>query len=193
MYSLLNITAQQTLADTCSECQSKIRFWHIQIVYIFCQSDLEVVWNAIPFGFQSNFYRCVSVRTRWTHKSDFSVFCVTRNATHVDDVKCRVTGVLEFMVPMNLQRLKRKTPKNLHWLIHWFSTVWRRYGGAVDRINTKFALWGRQSWRELIVVTDAYVVTTATHTDLWCGWWCLDSQTRSDHLKITVGESSQNI
>ena len=45
-------------------------------------------------------------------------------------------------------------------------------------------LWDRQSWKELTVVTDAYVDTTATHADKLV--ISLGSQIQSDRLQITV-------
>ena len=79
---------------------------------------------------------------------------------HNDTVKSRVTGVLEFML---LLAERQRT------FIDWKDNTENNSLWTDAEINCQLAVWGRllynQSCKEPTVVTDAYVITTATKAD----------------------------
>ena len=111
----------------------------------FCKLDPNHIWRWFEMRLQSDFYRCVSVWTLWTLKPDS-----TLDTTNSDDVKSRVMKCWD----------SRRAPK-----IHDDEESSEEFGGEMMLLHLScIRVWNPRHQRSY-VVTDAYVVTTATHPD----------------------------
>lgn len=174
----------------------------MRTVIIRCQfrhcSDCQPVVGF--FGISRFFKKPITtVFANWIHNATQKKWDFNRISTHASQSRC--SG--------------RSNPISKCLLLHstWLQTsraVWSNRDLHCDLTGRLFQGWGNGSpflmlrhWKAAspaYVVTDTYVVTTATHAVGCCGddvggdvglyvgvgWWCLDTQILYDDSQITV-------
>ena len=116
----------------------------------FCKLNLSYIWRGFEMRFQSYFHRCVSVWPLWR----ISKCLLSQSQWCHDDVKCIAIAMM-YTRHLCCTRQTQRVHQNLTAVL---------FGGGVDGSPfLKFPYWKTMS--PVCEVTDAYVVTTATHAD----------------------------